>query len=257
MMIGYKKENRVAIIATNRPEALGAISLEGFKEFNDALIDFRDDDGLWVGIITGTGDKTFSCGVDISEVLPFIKSAATRPWQQQLMTRVLRGIGLDLWKPLIAALNGLTLGGAFALALCCDIRIASENAKFGFPEVRVGMLGGSQRLPRRVPYGIAAEMIFTGKMIDAQEAYRIGLVNRVVSLDKLLPTAKEVAQSICEAAPLAVRASKEAMVRGTGMSLEDGERLEMALTPQIVNSKDFEEGITAFAEKRKPNFEGR
>jgi enoyl-CoA hydratase/carnithine racemase len=256
-MITYEKEGRMAIITINRPEALGAISLKGFEELNDALVSFRDDDDLWVGIITGTGDKAFSCGVDIDEVLPFVKATVTKPWQQQLMTKALRGIGLDLWKPLIAALNGLTLGGAFALALCCDIRIASENVKLGFPEVRVGVLGGTQRLPRLIPYGIAAEMIFTGKMIDAQEAYRIGLVNKVVPLDQLMPTAKGMAKSICEAAPLAVRASKEAMLRGTSMSLEEGERLEMALTPPILNSRDFEEGIKAFAEKRKPKFEAR
>lgn len=119
------------------------------------------------------------------------------------------------------------------------------------------MLGGTQRLPRLIPYGIAAEMIFTGKMIDAQEAYRIGLLNKVVPLDRLLPAAKEMAESICEAGPLAVRASKEAMVRGMSMSLEEGERLEMSLTPPVVNSRDFEEGIKAFTEKRKPKFEGR
>ena len=255
-MIIYEKEGRIAIITINRPEALGVISLEGFRELNDALINFRDDDDLWVGIITSTGNKAFSCGVDINEVLPFIKGAGTKLLHQPI-TKVLRGLGLDLWKPLIAALNGLTLGGGFALALRCDIRIASENVKLGFPEVRVGMLGGTQRLPRLIPYGIAVEMIFTGKMIDAQEAYRIGLLNKVVPLDRLLPAAKEMAESICEAGPLAVRASKEAMVRGMSMSLEEGERLEMSLTPPVVNSRDFEEGIKAFTEKRKPKFEGR
>jgi enoyl-CoA hydratase len=255
-MIDYRKEGRVAIITINRPEALGAITLEGFRELNDALVDLRDSDDLWVGILTGTGNKAFCCGVDVNEVLPFIKEAGPK-LQHQPMTKVLRGLGLDLWKPLIAALNGLTLGGGLALALGCDIRIASENVKLGMPEVRVGMLGGTQRLPRLIPYGIAAEMIFTGKVVDAQEAYRIGLVNGVVTLDRLMPKAIELAESICEAGPLAVMASKEAMVRGLSMSLEDGERFEMALTPPIVNSRDFEEGIKAFAEKRKPDFKGR
>jgi enoyl-CoA hydratase len=165
-----------------------------------------------------------------------------------------------LWKPLIAALNGLTLGGGLEVALCCDIRVASENARFGALEVRVGYFpagGGTQRLPRIVPPGIAAEMIFTGKIIDAQEAYRIGLVNKVVPLHELMPTAKQLAETICEAGPLGVRTAKQAMIRGMSLGLEEGLRLESVLTPPLVYSKDFEEGINAFLEKRKPKFEGR
>jgi enoyl-CoA hydratase/carnithine racemase len=255
-MIEYRKEDRIAIITINRPETLGAMTVKGFKELHDALIDFRDDDELLVGIITGTGDKAFCSGVDVKDMLPFIKKTANKPWQQP--ATMMRG--LDLWKPLIAALNGLTLGGGLEIALGCDIRIASENAKFGLPEVRVGMSpggGGTQRLPRLIPSGIAAEMIFTGKMIDAQEAYRIGLVNRVVPLDKLMPTATELAEAICEVGPLAVRTAKEAIIRGMSLGLEDGLRLETTLTPAVVFSKDFEEGIKAFAEKRKPKFEAR
>lgn len=185
-MIEYQKEDRIIIITINRPEALGALTVRGHEELHDALVAFRDDDELLVGIITGTGDKAFCSGVDIKDMLPFIKKTAIKPWQQP--TTIMRG--LDLWKPLIAALNGLTLGGGLEIALACDIRIASDNAKFGFPEVRVGIFpgaGGTQRLPRLIPSGIAAEMIFTGKIIDAQEAYRIGLVNKVVPLDKLMP----------------------------------------------------------------------
>jgi enoyl-CoA hydratase/carnithine racemase len=255
-MIEYQKEGRIAIITINRPEALGALTLKGHEELHDALIDFRDDDGLLVGIITGTGDKAFCSGVDIKDMLPFIKKTAKKPWQQP--ATIMRG--LDIWKPLIAALNGLTLGGGLELALACDIRIASENATFGLPEVKVGIFpgaGGTQRLPRLIPPGIAAEMLFTGKTIDVQEAYRIGLVNRVVPLDKLMPAARELAGSICEAGPLAVRTAKEAMVRGMGMSLEEGLRLETSLTPPVVFSRDFEEGLAAFTEKRKPRFEGK
>jgi enoyl-CoA hydratase/carnithine racemase len=254
-MIEYRKEGRIAIISINRPEALGAITVKGFEELHDALIDFRDNDELLVGIITGTGNKVFCSGVDVKDMLPFVKKTATKPWQQP--TTVMRG--LDLWKPLIAALNGLTLGGGLELALACDIRIASENVSFGFPEVRVGIFpagGGTQRLPRLIPPGIAAEMIFTGKMIDAQEAYRIGLVNRVVPLDQLMPVAKKLAEAICEVGPLAVRTAKEAIIRGMSMGLEDGLRLETTLTPIVVSSEDFEEGINAFSEKRKPKFKG-
>lgn len=255
-MIDYQKENRIAVITINRPEALGAMTLRGFEELHAALADFRDDDKLLVAIITGSGQKAFCSGVDINDMLPFIKGTANKPWQQP--TTMMRG--LDLWKPLIAALNGLTLGGGLEIALGCDIRIASENARFGFPEVKLGMFpagGGTQRLPRLVPAGIAAEMLFSGRTIDAQEAYRTGLVNRVVPLAQLMPAVKELAEAICETGPLAVRAAKEAMIRGMSLGLEDGLRLETTLTPAVVLSRDFEEGITAFMEKRKPQFEGR
>ena len=168
--------------------------------------------------------------------------------------------GLNIWKPLIAACNGLTIGGGLELSLACDIIIASENATFGLPEVRLGLCpggGGTQRLPRTIPIRLAAEMLFTGKTIDAQEAYRIGLVNKVVPLDKLMPEARKLAESICEAGPLAVRTAKEMMIRGLSMSLEDGLQLEDDFQRYIMSTKDFEEGITAFREKRKPKFEGK
>lgn len=255
-MIEYRKKDRIAIITINRPEALGAMTVKGCVELHDALIHFRDDDDLLAGIITGTGDKAFCCGADAKEMLPFVKQTARRPWQRpDSITR-----GLDLWKPVIAALNGLTLGGGLEIALACDIRVASENAKFGFPEVKIGIFpggGGTQRLPRLIPPGLAAEMIFTGKMIDAQEAYRIGLVNRVVPLNELMPASEEIAVAICEAGPLAVRTAKEVMIKGMSMPLEAGLQLEVMSTAGIVYSRDFEEGVKAFAEKRKPHFKGK
>ena len=256
MMIEYEKEGRVAVITINRQEALGALTVKGHEELYEALTAFRDDEDLLAAILTGTGEKAFCAGVDIKDMLPFIKKTANKPWQQ--VDTMMRG--LDIWKPLIAAVNGLALGGGLEMALGCDIRIASENAKFGFPEVKVGRFpagGGTQRLPRLIPPGLAAEMIFTGRMIDAQEAFRIGLVNKVVPLIELMTTAKEISNRICEAGPLAVRTAKEAMVRGMSLGLEEGLRLETTLTPQVVFSRDFEEGITAFAEKRKPKFEGK
>jgi len=255
-MIEYHKDGKIATIIFNRPEALGALTVKGWRELHEALVEFRDNDELWVAIITGTGDKAFCSGADIKDMLPFIKKTAKKSWQQP--ATIMRG--LDLWKPLIAALNGLTLGGGLEIAVSCDIRVASENAKFGFPEVKVGMFpggGGMQRLPRLIPQGIAAELIFTGKIIDAQEAYRIGLVNKVVPQDKLMQTAKELAENICEVGPLAVRTAKEAMIKGMSLGLEEGLRLESTLAPGVVFSEDFEEGITAFAEKRKPKFKGK
>ena len=255
-MIEYRKEGKIAVITINRPEALGALSVQGLEELHDALVSFRDDDDLWVGIITGTGDRAFCSGADIKGTLPFAKKTADKPWK--VPTTMMRG--LDIWKPIIAALNGLAMGSGMEMALGCDIRIAAENVKMGLPEVKVGMLpggGGTQRLPRLIPPGLAAEMLFTGKVIDAQEAYRIGLVNRVVPLEQLMPTAIEMAKSICTAGPLAVRTAKEAMIRGLSMPLEDGLRLENTLIPTVLFSQDFEEGTAAFSEKRKPNFKGK
>lgn len=255
-IIEYTREGRIAIFRINRPEAMGALNLEGLKQLNDALVDFRDDDELWVGIITGSGDKVFSAGVDIKDFLPFVKRTTDKKWQRPVgLMRV-----FDLWKPLIAACNGLTIGAGLEISLACDMMIASENATFGLPEVKVGICpggGGTQRLPRTIPRRLAAEMLFTGKTIDAQEAYRIGLVNRVVPQDQLMSAAKELAEKICGVGPLAVRSAKECMVRGLSLSLEDGLRLEDDFQTYVMSTKDFEEGITAFREKRKPRFEGK
>jgi len=255
-MIEYTKEGRIAIFRINRPEALGAFNIEGMKQLNNAFMDFRDDDDLWVGILTGTGEKAFSAGVDVKEFLPFIRETKHTKWQRP--AGILRG--LDLWKPLIAACNGLTLGGGLEMCLACDIMIASENARFGLPEVKVGIIpggGGSQRLPLIIPRRLAAEMLFTGKIINAEEAYRIGLVNKVVPAGELMAEARRMAESICEAAPLAVRYAKELMIRGSGLSLEEGLRLEDDIESTLMATEDFQEGITAFSEKRKPQFKGR
>lgn len=255
-MIGYKKEGRIAIITINRPEALGALTVKGEEELHEAFVSFRDDDEALVCIITGTGEKAFCSGVDIKDMLPYIKQTAHKRWLQP--TTIM--YGMDIWKPIIAAINGLALGGGLEIALACDIRFCSENARFGFPEVKVGMFsgaGGTQRLPRLIPPGIAAEMLFTGKIIDAQEAYRIGLVNRVVPLDNLLLAANELAGVICQNGPLGVRAAKECMIRGMNVGLDEGLRLETIMTPPVVFSRDFEEGLNAFEEKRKPEFKGR
>jgi len=255
-MIEYKKEGRVGIITINRPEAYGALTVKGQEELSAAFNAIRDDDDVLVGIITGTGDKAFCTGVDIKDMLPYIQKTATKQWQQP--PTIMHG--MDIWKPMIAAINGLALGGGLEITLACDIRIAAENAKFGLPEVKVGMFsgaGGTQRLARLIPPGIAAEMIFTGRNIDSQEAYRIGLVNRVVPLDKLMAAAMDVAGAICQNGPLAVRTAKECMVRGMNVGLDEGLKLEVIMTPPVTFSEDFQEGIKAFAEKRKPVFKGK
>ena len=256
MAVDYEKEGRIAIFTLNRPEALNSVSLEAIRELHEAMVDFRDDPDLWVGIITGAGEKAFCVGADIKDTLPFMKEHRHAPWA----TLPIPMRGLELWKPLIAAINGLALGGGLEIVLACDIRIASENARLGTPEVTLGLIpgwGGTQRLPRMLPWCKAAEILLMGTMIDAQEAYRIGLVNKVVPQEQLMSTAKEWAETICRAGPLAVRAAKEAMIRGINMTLEEGLRLEHSLEAYLLGTEDFTEGTTAFAEKRKPVFKAK
>jgi enoyl-CoA hydratase/carnithine racemase len=256
MAIDYKKEGRVAIFTINRPEAMNAMNMETMREFRQAITEFRDDPELWVGIVTGAGEKAFCGGADIKDTLPFMKEHSREVWS--FPPSIMRG--LELWKPLIAAINGMALGGGLEIVLACDIRIAAENARLGTPEVTLGLIpgwGGTQRLPRAIPKCKAAELLLMGKLIDAQEAYRIGLVNKVVPQAELMATAKEWAQTICQAGPLAVRSAKEAMLKGCDMTLEDGLRLESALVAYVMATEDFAEGTKAFVEKRKPNYKAK
>ena len=251
-VVNYEKEGRIAIFTINRPDALNALSNQVRQELNDAMIDFQDDPELWVGIITGAGEKAFSAGADITE----FRGGAGRT-----LEGFAERIRADqIWKPFIAALNGYALGGGLELALTCDIRIAAEHARLGQPEINIGFMpgaGGTQRLPRFVPRAKAAEMLLTGEMIDAQEAYRIGLVNRVVPLDQLMPTAKQMAETICKKGPLGVRASKEALIRGIGLPLEEGLKLEREMANGVGKTEDFKEGTKAFAERRKTEFKAK
>jgi len=256
MAVDYEKEGRIAIITINRPGAFNMVNVQTFQELHERMVEFREDPELWVGIITGARTRAFSAGADIKDVLPFAREHRDQP--EALPPSIMRG--LDVWKPLIAAINGMALGGGLEIALACDIRIASEKARFGTPEVNLGVIpgwGGTQRLPRMLPWCKAAELLLTGRPIDAQEAYRIGLVNKVVPQEQVMPTAKEWAEVICQAGPLAVRAAKEAMVRGNSMSLKDGLRLERALFNRVIGTEDFNEGLTAYAEKRKPVFKAK
>jgi enoyl-CoA hydratase/carnithine racemase len=213
---------------------------------------FGDDPELLVGVITGTGE-IFSTGADHNSILvPWCNKTFKEP---PMITR-----GLDIWKPLIAAINGPARGGGVEIALACDIRIASENAYLQFPEVGRGLLpglGGTQRLPRVISRAKAAEMILMGTPVSAEEAHRIGLVNAVVPLKQLLPTAEQWAAKICDNGPLAVKRAKEAMIRGSNMPLEEGLRLELAFFEEVLQSEDYEEGLDALKENRKPEYKGR
>ncbi|MFC1936930.1 enoyl-CoA hydratase/isomerase family protein [Chloroflexota bacterium] len=256
MAIDYQKEGRIAIFTLDRQAAFNAIDMATFREFCACMADFRDDPETWVGIVTGAGEKAFSAGADIKDMLSFLKEHRDDP--EALPPSIMRG--LEVWKPLIAAINGVALGGGLEIALACDIRIAAENAHLGAPEVTLGLIpgwGGTQRLPRLLGEARAAELLLTGRPIDAQEAYRIGLVNKVVPPDQLMSTAREWAEVICRAGPLAVRGAKQAMLRGSSMSLDEGLKLENSLINYLFGTEDFIEGTTAFAEKRKPAYKAK
>jgi len=256
MALLYEKRGRIAYVTINRPEALNAIDPQTYKEFSQAMMDFRDDTNCRVAIITGSGDRAFSAGADIKEMLPLLWGIRNEWWL--LPPFIVRG--LELWKPLIAAVNGIALGAGLEISLACDVRIAAENAIFGAPEVKLGVIpgwGGTQRLPRAIPAAKAAEMLLFGRSIDAHEAYRIGLVNTVVPSEQLLPTAEKWAEELCELPPLAVRAAKEAMIVGSEMNLQDGLRLETKLIDYLFTTQDHREARQAFLEKRRPTIKGQ
>jgi enoyl-CoA hydratase/carnithine racemase len=256
MAVDYEKEGRIAIFTINRPEVRNALNMETMRELQKLMTDFRDDPDLWVGIVTGAGEVAFCGGADIKDTLPFMREHSRDVWS--FPPSIMRG--LEMWKPLIAAINGMALGGGLELALACDIRIAADSARLGTTEVNLGLIpgwGGTQRLPRVIPWCKAAELLLMGRPIDAEEAYRIGLVNKVVPQAEVMATAKEWAEVICKAAPLAVRSAKEAMLRGAAMTLEEGLKLESALVAYVMDTEDFAEGTRAFVEKRKPNYKGK
>jgi enoyl-CoA hydratase/carnithine racemase len=229
---------------------MNALNSEVFQALWYAFADFRDDNDLWVAVLTGAGDRAFSAGADIKGLVSgFSPEGDDVPVRPD-----------NVWKPFIAAINGYCLGGGCELALMCDIRIASENAQFGQPEVNIGFMpamGGTVRIPRFLPRAIAAEMLLTGNRINAQEALRIGLVSRVVPQEKLMDTAREIANTILTRGPLGVRAVKESMVRGYDMTLDEGLALEKELSGYLRATEDFVEGAKAFAEKRPPQYKGK
>lgn len=250
----YEKKDKIAIVTMNRPDRMNAIDPQTSQELYDAWTDFRDDDNLWVGILTGSGDRAFSTGMDLV--------AASQVGERIRLGAPFGGItrGVEIWKPMIAAINGYALAGGLEIALCCDIRIAADHAQFGQPEPRWAIIpgaGGTQRLPRAIPLAVAMELLLTGGRIDAETALRYGLVSQVMPLAELMPKAMEIANTICENAPLAVRATKEAAMRGLSMTLEDGLALEVDFSSKVIRTEDAREGPLAFAQKRKPQFKGR
>ncbi len=257
--IVYQKEGRLALITINRPERMNAIDAQTSSELQQAFTDFRDNDDLWVAILTGAGDKAFSTGNDLiamSEAMSG-KNPAAMQFRAPFggITR-----NFECWKPIIAAINGYCLAGGLEISLCCDIRVAAEHAQFGVPEVTRAIIpaaGGTQRLPRFLPRAIAMELLLTGARFDAQWALRYGLVNYVVPADEVMPKARAIAEAICKNGPLAVRAAKESALRGIELSILDGLKQETEFSAKVLASEDAREGPLAFAQKRKAEYKGR
>lgn len=251
-----KKEGNICILTINRPKALNALNSRVLEELSDAVDQIEKDKDIYVVIITGEG-KAFVAGADILEMKDMTSEAARKFAKQGL--EVFRKIEL-MEKPVIAAVNGFALGGGCELAMCCDIRVASEKAKLGQPEVGLGItpgFAGTQRLSRLVGIAKAKELIFTGDMIDAKEAEKIGLVNKVVTHEELMSTAIELAKKIASKGQIAVRYSKIAINRGIETDIETGMEIERNLFSLCFATDDQKEGMTAFIEKRKPEFKNR
>lgn len=259
--IEFEKKGQVAYVTINRPEVMNAIDQECTRDLYKVFAEVDQDPQLRVGIITGAGDKAFSSGADLRtrhNYGPAEQGEFWRPWREGYRPGF--GVGYhNTEKPWIAAINGYCLAGALELALGCDIRIASESASFGSPEVRWSILHGLGcfYLMRAVPQSSAMEMLLTGDRIDAQEALRIGLVSRVVPLPELMPTANRIAQKICDNAPVAVKVTKELAKKGYEMSLDDALRYLSTLRWVVGKTEDSVEGPKAFLQKRKPQYKGR
>lgn len=257
MPVDLSRSGRTLTITLNRPEAMNSLDPEMFAQLSAAWEEFEHDDELWVAVVTGAGEKAFCAGRDL------VKSAADakNDWSSGAGAARGRLTPDRIWKPVIAAINGHCLAAGLALALGCDLRVASPNATFGTMAAKRGIVAGggqTQRLARYIPFGMAMEMILFAERIPAEEAHRIGLVNRLVPEGGVLDFSQAWAAKLCENGPLAIRAMKQAAYEGGfGMNLRDGLRLEAQLYEEIMKTEDAKEGPRAFAEKRPARFQGR
>ena len=257
MKLIYEVKDRVAYITINRPEAMNAMDAEVYAEISRAWVDVRDNPDVWVAIVTGAGQKAFTAGADLKAMAKRAPEKADFWLTQKDM---LLNRGLEVWKPVIAAVNGYCLAGGMTLLFGTDIRIAAEHAVFEISEVKRGILpgnGGTQRALRQLPYAIAMELLLLGRRLTAQEALNYGLINKIVPMAELMPAAEQCARQLCENGPLALRAIKELAVRSQSLSLEQGIRLEQAVQEFLRTTDDAKEGPRAFAEKRKPAYKAR
>ncbi|QAT39289.1 short-chain-enoyl-CoA hydratase [Clostridium sp. JN-9] len=252
-----EKSGKIAVVKINRPKALNALNTETLKELDIVITELEHDKNIFAVILTGEGEKAFVAGADITEMKD-LSSIEGRNFGI-LGNKVFRRLE-NLDKPVIAAVNGFALGGGCELAMSCDIRIASTKAKFGQPEVGLGItpgFGGTQRLARLVGLGAAKELIYTAKVIKADEAYRIGLVNKVVEPEKLMDEAKELANTITAQAPIAVKLCKSAINRGIQCDIDTATAYESEVFGECFSTEDQKEGMTAFVEKREKSFNNR
>ena len=253
----YEKKGAIAYVTLNRPKVLNALNQRTWEDLRAAFEDARDDAEVRGVILTGAGDKAFIAGADISELshVTAIEAEKSSTYGQEVLNLI-----ENLGKPVIAAINGFALGGGCETAMACTIRVATEHAKFGQPEVTLGLIpggGGTQRLPRLIGKGRALQIILSGEMISAQEAFRIGLVNEVVPAAELTTRAEAILKRIFSNAPVAIKYSLEAVNKGTETSQAEGLSLEASLFGLCAGTEDKKEGTSAFLEKRKPQFQGR
>lgn len=255
--IMFGVEGSVAVVTLNRPEVLNALNEETMKELGSAMSECKQDGTVRVVILTGVGDKAFIAGADINEFVG--KSPAMIMGFAELGHNVVR-IMETMGKPIVAAVNGYALGGGLEISMACDVRFASDKARFGQPEILLGLIpgmGGTQRLSRLVGIGLARELIMSGEQVTAQRAYEIGLVNRVFPAEQLMEETKKFAQRLAGLPPFALRMAKYAINYGYDLALENANSLELQCFSQCWSTEDLKEGVAAFLEKRKPIFTGK
>ena len=251
------KKNSIAYVTIDRPKVLNALNMATMQELGQVFSELKEDKQIRVVILTGGGEKSFVAGADINELA---KNNAVDAKAYTHKGQAVLDLIENLGKPVIACINGFALGGGCEIAMACTMRLASENAKLGQPEVKLGIIpgyGGTQRLPRLVGTGLAMQILLTGEMISAQEAHRIGLVNEVLSADRLIPRAEEIADKIVAMSPLAIQYCMEAVNQGLNMTLQEGLFLEATLFSVCCATEDKKEGTTAFLEKRAARFQGK
>lgn len=253
----YEKSEGIATLTLNRPEALNAFSKEVVEEILHALEDVKSDENIRVIVLTGAGEKAFSAGADIKAM---VGMTALKARELSLMGEKLCVTLENMQKPVIAAINGYALGGGLEVAMSCDLRLASENARMGQTEINIGLIpgwGGTQRLTRLVGMTKAKELVFTGKMIDAKTAEQLGIVNMVVPADKFREIVRQFAIDLALKAPVAIRVAKALITKGADMSLDSALALEREGFGVVGSTEDLKEGVAAFTEKRKAVFKGK